>query len=86
MASAPLFDDTYTGPRWTYALLLRPFSSYNLPKESEGTIILWSNKPHPDYFHGTFQTSAPISETLCRHFDLVLVEEPWRGMQATTAW
>lgn len=74
--AATLFDDTYTGPRWTYALLLRPFSSYNLPKESEETVILWSNKPHSQYPHGTFQTSAPIPENLCRHFDLVLISEP----------
>lgn len=72
--TALIWDDQYTGPRWTYALLIRPFSSFNLP--SDTAIIAGSSKPHAKYPHGTFQTCEPIAEEHVKHFTLELLEAP----------
>jgi hypothetical protein len=42
---APLYDDTYKGPRWTYGMTHRPPHFSHLPK---GWII-FSIRPHPKF-------------------------------------
>lgn len=70
-----LYHDTYTGPRWTYALELRPISLFNLPKAFEAQVILLSQRPHPQYRHGTIDYAVRLPDGVADHFSLVLVEE-----------
>ena len=46
--NAQLFDDTYTGPRWTYGLKFRPLRYANVP---DGWII-FSDRPCTGFGHG----------------------------------
>ena len=64
-----LFDDTYTGPRWTYAPLHRPAVSAHLPP---GWII-WSDRPHPKYTFGTIDFPAPLDQHMIDAYQLAHV-------------
>jgi hypothetical protein len=70
MVERPLFDDTYTGPRWTYGLSLRPLGYARVP---DGWIVS-SDRPHPRYAHGTVDYPHPLDERQARQMDLELIE------------
>ena len=53
-----IFDDTYTGPRWTYGCSYRPPGYAQIP---DGWLI-GSDRPHPDFEHGTIQFPRRLSE------------------------
>jgi hypothetical protein len=60
------FDDTYTGPRWTYGLQFRPIASSHIP---DGWII-GSDRPNPEYNHGTVQYPRQLSDDEVQSFQL----------------
>ena len=66
-----LYDDEYTGPRYTYGFRLRPFGYAHQPRG----FIHGSNKPHPLYRWGTLDYPAKLDEKDAYQFDLVLLEE-----------
>ena len=67
-----VFNDTYTGPRWTYGSQLRPFMS--LFGYFDGW-ILFSEGEHPAFAtFGTFQTYNPIPPETARRWNLVLID------------
>ena len=70
-----LYDDTYTGPRWTYGLEHRPIVNYfNL---SFPDPILFSNRPDPRFrYYGTADWPCEIPEEEARHHSLVLLKSP----------
>lgn len=51
-----LFEQDYTGPRWRYGLTYRPLASWNVP---DGWIV-GSDRPHPEYPHGTVDYPARL--------------------------
>jgi hypothetical protein len=55
---AHVFDDEYTGPRWTYGLRNRPPMLGAVPRG----YIIDSHRPHPDWRHGTLQYPFPLSD------------------------
>ena len=65
-----LFDDTYTGPRWTYGLTYRPLASAQVP---DGW-ILWSERNHPDFPHGTADYPFELSDRQVKSFELNFIE------------
>jgi hypothetical protein len=68
------FDDTYTGPRWTYGSIWRPFT--NLMNYFNG-LIIWSDRPSADYpTFGTMQTWKPIPAETAQGWGMVLLAEP----------
>ena len=70
--TAARYDDTYAGPRWTYGLTYRPLCSASVP---DGWIV-FSNRPHSDYPHGTIQYPHPLTAHQCAAYELVLVRRP----------
>jgi hypothetical protein len=64
-----LFDEDYKGPRWTYGLTYRPATGRNIP---DGFII-WSNRPHPKYAHGTIDYPRELTQHEVDAFELELV-------------
>lgn len=64
-----LFDDTYTGDRYTYGLTYRPVGGSNIP---EGWII-WSDRPSTVFAHGTIDYPAELPASKVEHFQLTLV-------------
>lgn len=65
------FDDTYQGARWRYGLRYRPLGSWNVP---DGWII-GSDRPHPDYPHGTADWPAPLGLGEVTAYELTLLGE-----------
>lgn len=65
-----LFDTDYSGPRWRYGLRWRPLASWNVP---DGWII-GSDRPHPEYPHGTADWPAPLGLGEVTAYELTLVE------------
>ncbi|MDP2661736.1 MAG: hypothetical protein Q8R28_13495, partial [Dehalococcoidia bacterium] len=64
-----LYDDTYTGPRWTYGLQYRPVAVETLPK---GWIV-FSKRPHKDFRNfGTVDFPFELSERDVQAFQLTL--------------
>jgi hypothetical protein len=61
-----LFDDTYTGPRFTYACWYRPPGYAQVP---DGWIIN-SIRPHPDYNHGTVDYPRELTAEEMARFQL----------------
>lgn len=61
-----VYDDTYTGPRWRYALINRPMAGCHVPK---GWII-WSDKKHPDYNFGTVEYPFELPADQVAAFEL----------------
>jgi len=65
-----VYDDTYTGPRWTYGAQLRPFLSIFGYQD----FIIWSDRPHPDFpTFGTMQTTEPIPSRAAEGWGLILL-------------
>jgi hypothetical protein len=76
MATADLlYDDTYRGPRYTYGLRYRPLGYAQVPP---GWIIR-SDRPHPEYPHGTVDYPRPLSPEEARGYELTLVAETAGG-------
>lgn len=72
-----IFDDEYTGPRYTYGVTLRPVTRFNIP---DGWIID-SQKPHPSFRYGTVDYPHRLTVEQKNHYDMVTVAEP--GKEAT---
>lgn len=67
-----LFDDDYTGPRYTYGLTLRPLARFHIP---DGWIID-SDKYHQDYpRYGVVDYPAELNADQLYRYDLVLVKQ-----------
>ena len=72
MATADLpYDDTYRGPRYTYGLRYRPLGYAQVPP---GWIIR-SDRPHPEYRHGTVDCPRPLTAQELRGYEPELVAE-----------
>jgi hypothetical protein len=67
-----LYDETYTGDRWTYALTHRPLAMYHVPNNW----ILFSNRYSADYSFGTVDYARELSAEDVYRYELVLVREP----------
>ena len=61
------YDDIYTGVRWRYGLQYRPVSFGNVPK---GWLV-WSDREHPDYLHGTVDYPFEIPTATAEQMDMV---------------
>ena len=61
-----LFDEDYTGERYTYGLNYRPLQIGAQPK---GWII-GSLREHPDYRHGTIQYPEPLTDQEIASYEL----------------
>jgi hypothetical protein len=70
MTQPLLFDDEYTGERWTYGLSYRPLAQYNVP---DGWII-YSARPNIRYAYGTVQYARRLTEQEIDRFDLTPIE------------
>lgn len=68
-----LYDDTYTGERFTYGLRYRPLSSATVPP---GWIVM-SDRAHADYAHGTVDYPAPLSYEQEATFELEPLFDAW---------
>lgn len=64
-----LYDDTYTGPRFTYGLTYRPLVTGAVPQGW----ILFSDRPHERYRHGTVQYPRELTAEECAAYELTLV-------------
>lgn len=65
------FNDTYTGPRFTYGLTYRPVDAGQIP---DGWII-WSDKPHKSYpSFGTIDYPFELSKSQIKSFGLELAK------------
>ncbi|HAM57622.1 MAG TPA: hypothetical protein DCQ64_20295 [Candidatus Rokubacteria bacterium] len=64
-----LYDDTYTGDRWTYGLTYRPLGYAQVP----AGFIVWSDRPHPDFRFGTIDYPEPLPERVAQQASLTLV-------------
>lgn len=60
------YDDTYTGPRWTYGLTYRPVRTGAVP----AGWILFSNRPHADYPLGTVDYPRPLTAEEVKGYEL----------------
>jgi hypothetical protein len=70
VSRAPLlFDDEYTGPRWRYGLTFRPLASASVP----AGWIIGSDRPHPDFRHGTADWPRALSAAELTTFELTEV-------------
>ena len=65
----PLYDDIYSGPRYTYGLTYRPVGYAQVPVGW----VMWSERPHPDFRYGTVDYPAPLSENAVRGCQLTRV-------------
>lgn len=63
------FDDDYRGARWRYGLRYRPLASWNVP---DGWII-GSDRPHPEYPHGTVDYPSRLGLGEVTAYELTLV-------------
>ena len=70
-----LWNDTYQGSRYTYALLLRPMSLFNLPSAYTGQVIAGSHRAYPGYLHGVFDLAVRLPDDVAELFDLKLISE-----------
>ena len=64
-----LYDDDYTGPRFTYGLNYRPLGYAQVP---EG-YILFSDKENKDYKFGTVDYPKPLTDTQVNSYQLTPV-------------
>lgn len=62
-----LWDDEYTGPRYTYGLPYRPLVPYGAP----AGWILKSDRPHPDFPFGTVAYPSPLTAGQMQGAELV---------------
>ena len=63
-----LFDDEYTGPRWTYGLTFRPLMIATTPK---GWIV-GSLRDSEEFRHGMVDFPFELSEDQCQSYELEL--------------
>ena len=61
-----VFDEDYTGPRYTYGMIYRPLQIGAQPKG----YIIGSLREHPDYRHGTIQYPRQLSEDEIKSYEL----------------
>lgn len=66
MADQVVFDDTYQGDRFTYGLKFRPVGKAQVP---DGWII-WSDKDHKDFPHGTVDYPFEINAEIAKSFEM----------------
>lgn len=66
------FDDTYTGPRWTYGLHYRPAGYGSVPPGR----IIGADRAHPRYRHGTIAYPRELTEREVAAFELEPVADP----------
>ena len=67
-----LFDDDYTGPRYTYGLTYRPLARFAVP---DGWVID-SSRPHSDYpTFGVVDYPRPLTEQELYRYDMILIKE-----------
>jgi len=64
-----LFDDEYTGERFTYGLSYRPLAQYNVP---DGWIIQ-SDRRNVRFAFGTVDYPRPLTDQELDRFDLTPV-------------
>jgi hypothetical protein len=70
--SIHIFDDEYTGPRFTYGCTIRPPARFSIP---EG-YICDSQRDNPRFRYGTVDYPAPITQEEADHYDMILVVQP----------
>lgn len=61
-----IYDDEYTGKRYTYGLRLRPLVYSHVP----AGWIVYSNRAHPDYLFGTVDYPRPLTENEIAAYEL----------------
>lgn len=66
-----LFDDEYTGPRWTYGMTYRPIGIGAIPK---GWIIN-SQKDYSGFHFGTIDYPRELTEKEVRNYELTAVKD-----------
>lgn len=66
-----LYDDEFTGPRYRYGLHSRPLSPGAVPKG----FIVHSDRPHPDFRHGTLDYPVKLPDDRADNFELVFIGE-----------
>jgi hypothetical protein len=71
----PVHHDTYAGSRHTYGATNRPVGYSHVP---DGWII-GSDKPHPDYRHGTVDYPRPLTEQELTSYELEKVHPHEEG-------
>jgi len=64
-----IFNDTYTGRRWSYGLKYRPLAKAQVP---DGWIIQ-SNREHPKFKFGVVDYPFELTEEQVQNFQLALV-------------
>lgn len=64
-----LFDDTYTGDRFTYGLKYRPLAQSQVPN---GWII-WSDREHKDFPFGAFDYPDQLTPEKVKTFEMELI-------------
>ena len=69
--SIHIFDDEYTGPRWTYGVTLRPAIRFAIP---EG-YICDSQKDDSNFRYCTVDYPMALTEEQLNHYDMILVKE-----------
>ena len=63
------YNDEYTGIRYRYGSHFRPhFTLY------WSFWVIWSDKPHPQFAHGTMDSTEWIEPERAKHWGLELVE------------
>ena len=69
--SIHIFDDEYTGPRWTYGVTLRPAIRFAIPEH----YICDSQREHPNFKYGTVDYPEPLSRWQLDHYDMIFVRK-----------
>ena len=69
MTNQILYDDTYTGPRFTYGLTYRPLAQSQVPDDW----IIWSNKEHKDFPFGTIDYPFEVAPEKVKSFQLIQI-------------
>ena len=64
-----VFDNTYTGRRWTYGLKYRPLAK----AEVQDGWIIQSDKKHPDFSFGIVDYPFELTEEQLQNFQMVSV-------------
>ncbi len=66
-----LFDEDYTGQRWTYGLTYRPAGYAQVP---DGYII-HSDKPNKAFRYGTLDYGRKLTDREVKGFELTLIKK-----------
>ena len=64
-----VWDDEYTGPRWRYGMVYRPYTGANIP----AGWIIQSIRPDPRFRFGTVDYPFELTPDQVRHAELVPV-------------